>query len=151
MKFDKIEISGLVVLFVGVALLAFTFFSAFGFLVGELSIIGSADLIRFFGNALAPLVEATIHILYLAIMGWIASILTIRGVQLLKKEKEAAPAPTTPSVKTEAKPEAKSQPKQEAKEKPQATEVNEPKKTEEATKNPESEAATKTTETVSTV
>jgi len=127
-----------------VALLAFTFFSAYGFLVGKLSILASADLLEFFGTALAPLVEATIRILYLAIMGWVASILTIRGVQLLKKEKEAALQPTTSPVKTEAKPEAKSQPKPEAKEKPQEKEAKEPKKTEEAEKTPESEGATKT-------
>ena len=134
MKIERIEISGLVVLFVGVALLAFTFFSAYGFLIGKLNIMGSADLIEFFGTALAPLVEATIHILYLAIMGWISSILTIRGVQLLKKEKEAVPAAKNPAVKTETKSEAMPQPKPETEKKLQ---VKEPKKTEEPEKKPQ--------------
>jgi hypothetical protein len=76
------------VLFVGVILLAFAFFSAYGYLSGTLSILASSDLTELFGNAMAPLIEAIIRILYLGIMGWIGSILTIRGVQLLKLEKE---------------------------------------------------------------
>jgi len=89
LKFDKTEISALIVLFVGVILLVFAFLSAYGFLSGTLSILASSDLTELFGNAMAPLVEAIIRILYLGIMGWIGSILTIRGVQLLKLEKEA--------------------------------------------------------------
>jgi len=149
LKIDRIETSGLVVLFVGVALLAFTFFSAYGFLVGKLNIIASADLIQFFGTALAPLVEAAIRILYLAIMGWISSILTIRGVQLLKKEKEAIPAAVTPVVKAEKKPEASPQPKPEAKQKPQVKEVGEPAKTEEAEKKLDIEETTEIVEMAS--
>lgn len=101
MKFDRIEVSGLIVMFVGVILLALTFFSALGFLGGELTILASADLTELFGRALAPLVKAVIHILYLGVMGWVGSILTIRGVQLLKREKEATT--TQPQVKTETK------------------------------------------------
>lgn len=133
MKIDKVETSGLVALFIGVALLAFTFFSAYSFLVGKLTIITSADLIEVFGRALAPLIEACIRILYLGIMGWISSILTIRGVQLLKREKEAAPSVETlvatkkpqPEVKQEVKPEAKSEKKPEVKAqaKPEAKET----------------------------
>lgn len=111
MKTDKIEISGLAVFFGGVALLAFTFFCAYGFLIGELNILSSLDLVQFFGTALAPLVEAIIHILYLAVMGWIASILTVRGVQLLRKAEEAAPPQMTPPARTESKPKAKEQPR----------------------------------------
>jgi hypothetical protein len=86
-KFDKVEISGLIVLFVGVILLAFTFYSAFLFLTGELSILVTGDLLQSFGEALAPLIEAIIHVLFLGIMGWIGSIVTIRAVQLLKQDK----------------------------------------------------------------
>jgi hypothetical protein len=91
LRFERTELAGLVTLFVGVILLAFTFLSAFGFLSGSISILASADLTELFGNAMGPLVEAIIRILYLGIMGWVGSILTIRGVQLLKREKEAAP------------------------------------------------------------
>jgi hypothetical protein len=88
LKFEKIEVSGLIVLFIGVILLAFTFFSAYTFLSGNLAILASADLTQLFGNALAPLIEAVIRILYLGVMGWMGSILTIRSIQLLKREKE---------------------------------------------------------------
>jgi len=59
MKIDKVEISGMVVLFIGVILL----------------------------------IVACIRILYLGIMGWIGSILTIRGIQLLKMERQAPSEP----------------------------------------------------------
>lgn len=91
-KSEKAELSGLVVLFIGVGLLGFTFFNAYTFLIGKLGILSSQDLIAVFGNALGPLIEATIRTLYLGIMGWVGSILTIRAVQLLKKEK---PTPTS--------------------------------------------------------
>jgi hypothetical protein len=93
MKIDKVEISGIAVLFIGVALLVFAFFNAYAFLAGQLQIFGSPDILKAFGEALAPLIEAIIRILYLGIMGWIGSILTIRGIQLLKMEKPA-PAET---------------------------------------------------------
>ncbi len=124
MKFDKTETAALIVLFVGVILLAFTFFSAYGFLSGSLSILASADLTQLFGNAMAPLIEAIIRILYLGIMGWIGSILTIRGVQLLKREKETAMQ--QPQVKPETKQSSnptKIEPTQEAK-KPDSPEKN---------------------------
>jgi len=100
LKFEKVEVSGLIVLFVGVILLAATFYSAFMFLVGDITILTSVDLAELFGNALAPLIKAIIHILYLGIMGWIGSILTIRAVQLLKKEK-------TPLTQSQPKPETR--------------------------------------------
>ncbi len=103
-KFDKVELSGLIVLFIGVALLVFTFYSAYLFLIGKLEILGTGDLLESFGEALAPLIKAVIHILYLGIMGWIGSIVTIRAVQLLKKEKEpAVQQPQQPQVKAEPK------------------------------------------------
>jgi len=121
LKFDKTETAGLIVLFVGVVLLAFTFFNAFGFLSGNLSILTSVDITELFGNALAPLIEAIIRILYLGIMGWIGSILTIRGVQILKREKETATQQSksntypNPEVKQSSNP-AKVDPKPEVKE-----------------------------------
>ncbi len=101
MKFEKVETSALIVLFIGVALLAFTFFSAYVFLVGSLTIVASSDLTELFGRALGPLIEAIIRILFLGVMGWVGSILTIRAVQLLKKDKE--PVITQPQNKPETK------------------------------------------------
>ena len=119
LKFDKVEVSGIVVLFVGVILLVATFYSAFMFLVGDITILTSADLAELFGNALSPLIAAVIHVLYLGVMGWMGSVMTIRAVQLLKKEKETTP--TQPMPKTNAPPvttqaPAKNEPQKENKE-----------------------------------
>jgi hypothetical protein len=102
-KFDKVELSGLIVLFIGVILLAFTFYSAYLFLVGELSILVTGDLLRSFGEAFAPLIEAIIHVLFLGIMGWIGSIVTIRAVQLLKQDKTQMTQPQQQPTKVESK------------------------------------------------
>ena len=119
LKFDKVEVSGIVVLFVGVILLAATFYSAFMFLAGDITILASADLAELFGNALSPLIAAVIHVLYLGVMGWMGSVMTIRAVQLLKKEKETTatqPLPRTnvSSVSTQAP--AKNEPQKDNKE-----------------------------------
>jgi len=133
---DKVALSGITVLMVGVALLIFTFLSAYGFLTQGLSIIASQDLVQTFGEALAPLIATCIRIMYLGVMGWIGSLLTIRGVTIIahapqiptaitqkpvvaqpkplpvekakaEPQKEARPEPK-PEVKPEVKPEAKS-------------------------------------------
>ncbi|HVP93042.1 MAG TPA: hypothetical protein VMS94_04805 [Acidobacteriota bacterium] len=89
---DKIAISGITVLMIGVALLIFTFISAYGFLTQDLSIVSSADLAQTFGQALAPLIVTCIHIMYLGVMGWAGSLLTIRGVTII------AHAPSIPTA-----------------------------------------------------
>ena len=106
---DKIAFSGITVLMIGVALLIFTFISAYGFLTRSLSIIASDDLIRTFGEALAPLIATCIRVMYLGVMGWIGSLLTIRGVTIiahtpkepkiiLRKEAKAVPKKTSPQM-----------------------------------------------------
>ena len=126
MRIDKPEISGLIVLFIGVGLLAFTFLNAFWLLSEDISILGTQDLVAAFGQALAPLVATCIHIMYLGIMGWIGSLLTLRGIPLLTHPKstvaQPTPAPAIPitgakPAKTEVK--AKEKPRQEEIEKPQ--------------------------------
>ena len=116
-KIDKVELAGLIVLFVGIILLAFTFFSAYTFLTGELNILATGDILQAFGESLAPLIEAIIRILYLGIMGWVGSLITIRGVQLLKKEKTETAQTQQQPVKTESKKATKQESK------PEATEV----------------------------
>ncbi|MFQ5758249.1 MAG: hypothetical protein ACE5IF_01070 [Candidatus Bathyarchaeia archaeon] len=81
---DKAEVSGYVVLFVGVALLVFTFVSAYLFLIGVLSIL-IEDWVAELGELLGPLVETCIRIMYLGIMGWIGALLTKRGIEFLTK------------------------------------------------------------------
>ena len=80
---DSVKASGFIVLFIGVALLIFTFFNAYQFLMGVLEIAPHQDLTRVFGDVLAPLISYAIRALYLGIMGWIGSILTRRGVQTI--------------------------------------------------------------------
>jgi hypothetical protein len=93
---DKVALSGVTVLMIGITLLIFTFVSAFGFLAENLSIFATSDLTQTFGAALAPLIVTCIHIMYLGVMGWTGSIITIRGVTIIVH----APAPqiTTPSA-----------------------------------------------------
>jgi hypothetical protein len=77
-------------LFTGIGLLTITFISAYVFLVSNPSITASSDLVDTFGESLAPLIEASIRIMFLGVMGWIGSILTARGVQLLTQLKRLA-------------------------------------------------------------
>ncbi len=94
-------LSGILVLLLGVALLIFTFASAYGFLVQNLAIITSADLVQTFGEALAPLIATSIRIMYLGVMGWVGSLLTIRGVPIVthspSKEEVSQSAPPKPA------------------------------------------------------
>jgi len=87
---DKVALSGMVVLLIGVALLVFTFVSAFGFLTAAFSIIASEDLVRTFGEALSPLIATCIRIMYLGVMGWVGSLLTIRGVTIIAHTPQAS-------------------------------------------------------------
>jgi hypothetical protein len=88
---DKVALSGMTVLSIGVGLLVFTFVSAYSFLSQSLNIIGSADLARTFGDSLAPLIATCIRLMYLGVMGWVASLMTIRGVTIITHSPEAVP------------------------------------------------------------
>ncbi len=91
-------------LFAGIGLLAFTFISAFVFLISNPSITGSSDLIDTFGDSLVPLIEASIRIMFLGVMGWIGSALTARGAQLVTQLKRLAEAQSmTPAVEKTGK------------------------------------------------
>jgi hypothetical protein len=74
---------GIAVLLIGVILLTTTFIGAYLFLAKNISILPVPNLIGAFGEALAPLIEACIRMLYLAVMGWIGSTVTIRGIAVL--------------------------------------------------------------------
>ena len=120
---EKSEILTYSVLFVGVGLLVFTFFSAYLFLGEEIRLL-STDLIEAFGEAIGPLIETCIRIMYLGIMGWIGSILTIRGIQLVTQFKREAKAPeekyisiTTPTVEVAEVPEVSKLPEQKGRKK----------------------------------
>lgn len=79
-----------IILFIGIGLLAFTFISAYIYLINDPNITGSSDLVDVFGSALAPLIGASIRIMYLGIMGWIGTGLTARGIQLIIQLKRLA-------------------------------------------------------------
>lgn len=107
MPFDisnKPQLTGITVLFIGVALLAFTFINAFLFLQEPVGIIASGDLARVFGEALAPLIQACIRLIYLGIMGWIGSLLTIRGLPLVTHKYPPPIAKAPLQTRTQAKP-----------------------------------------------
>jgi hypothetical protein len=80
---NKIAFSGKTVLGIGLALLIFTFVSAYLFLNEGLTIIASQDLGQTFGEALIPLIATSVRVMYLGVMGWIGSLITIRGVTLM--------------------------------------------------------------------
>lgn len=107
---NRPQLTGIIVLFIGVALLAFTFINAFLFLQEPVGIIASADLAEVFGEALAPLIQACIRLMYLGIMGWIGSLLTVRGIPLVTQK--TVPI-TTATRTTQPKPQPKTQPKPE--------------------------------------
>jgi hypothetical protein len=115
---DKITLSGTAMLAIGAALLIFTFISAYGLLTQSLSIITSGDLVATFGNALAPLIATCIRIMYLGVMGWIGSLLTIRGVTIIanvpKMETVTPQQPTVPQQKPIPQ-KAKTEPQKETK------------------------------------
>jgi len=120
---DKIAVSGITVLCIGVALLMFTFFSAYGFLTSDLSPISTQDLVQTFGEALGPLIAAAIHIMYLGVMGWVSSLITIRGATIMthapKAETDATQATQAPQQEPSIQP-------QKGKVKPQKAKPSEP-------------------------
>ena len=95
---DKIALSGITVLSIGVALLIFTFVSAYGFLTEVVQILSTQDLTQTFGATLTPLIATSIRIMYLGVMGWIASLITIRGVTIIANTPKTA---TGEDVKTQ--------------------------------------------------
>ena len=99
---DNVQTLGFAALIVGIGMLAFTFINAYLFLGADLGIVASSDLVGLFGEALAPLIASVIRVMYLGIMGWIGSLLTVRGIQLLTKSKREPPSEPKPKSKPEA-------------------------------------------------
>jgi hypothetical protein len=111
---DRAEVSGYIVLLVGVALLVFTFINAYFFLVGVLG-ISIGDWVAELGDLLGPLVETCIRIMYLGIMGWIGALLTKRGIEFLTKlPREAKKEGNKKEAKKEVEKEAKKKAKKKA-------------------------------------
>jgi len=104
----KIAFSGITVLSIGLALLIFTFASAYSFLSGGLQILSTQDLAQTFGDSLAPLIATSIRVMYLGVMGWIGSLVTIRGVTIIantpKTENLETQKPQEPQQKMQPQP-----------------------------------------------
>jgi hypothetical protein len=83
---NDVKISGFVVLFIGVALLLFTFIVAYQFIAGIAEMSSHGDYMDMFSGALGLLITNALRALFLGIMGWIGSILTRRGVQTITSE-----------------------------------------------------------------
>jgi hypothetical protein len=81
------EASGITILLTGITLLLITFIVACIHLYGGISILPVPSLMSSFGEGLSPLIEAVIRVLYLGLMGWIASIVIAKGVTALLRAK----------------------------------------------------------------
>jgi hypothetical protein len=142
MKFDKTEISGLLVLFIGVGLLAFTFLNAYWLLTADVGLVATQDLVAAFGSVMAPLIATVIRVMYLGIMGWIGSLLTLRGIPLLTHAKpvtaQPTPTPQQPVAPQAAEQEAKpKEPKKEPEKKLETGITVEVRPPQEATQTPQ--------------
>ena len=100
----KSEILAYVILFLGVSLLVFTFFNAWQFLMGVLEFPDLGNIEEIFGEVLAPLIETCIRIMYLGIMGWIGSTITMRGITVLLQVTPETKPKTPKKTKTKAEP-----------------------------------------------
>lgn len=108
---------GTAVLLIGITLLVTTFIDSYLFLTKDISILPVPNLVAAFGEALAPLIEASIRMIYLAVMVWIGSTVTMRGMTVLLQ------------VKPETKPRILKETEAKSEDKPKKTETEaEPKK-----------------------
>ena len=101
---ESVKVSGFMVLFVGVAVLLFTFYSAYQFLLGAGVTTSEGGLMEIFGEILGPLIDTCMKAIYLGIMGWIGSILTRRGVQTITVGKEEGEQKKTLQLKESKEP-----------------------------------------------
>ena len=99
------EASGIAILLIGIAILITTFIDAYLFLKEDVSIIPIHGLMAAFSEAVAPLIESCIRIMYLGIMGWIGSTLTMRGITVLSQVKLEAKPKIPKRIETKAEPE----------------------------------------------
>lgn len=106
---EKGNRAGITVLGIGITLLTITFVSACIFLTENLQ-TATQGVDQIFGATLQSLIGASIRVMYLGIMGWIGSLVTIRGVNIItqtasKPQPDAQPHANA-KLKREEKPEA---------------------------------------------
>ena len=83
MRIKSTENSGIVILLTGVVLLLITFLFAYGNLQADINTMSVLGIFFPFVDILSPLLEAAFRLLYLALMGWIASLVMIKGLNIL--------------------------------------------------------------------
>jgi hypothetical protein len=88
MKIEKTELFTYLFMALGIILLIFTFIMAYILVIANLSLPTGLNLSESLGEILGPIAEALIKVLYLGVMGWVGSILTIRGIQLHRELKQ---------------------------------------------------------------
>ncbi|MFA5365140.1 MAG: hypothetical protein WC325_08185 [Candidatus Bathyarchaeia archaeon] len=85
MRIKISETSGTIITLVGIALMLITFAFAYVHLTEEINVLPLSGLTFYLGEQLTPIIEAGIRLLYLVVMGWIASKVTIIGITVLMK------------------------------------------------------------------
>jgi Na+/serine symporter len=81
------ESSGIAIILIGITLSSITFVVACVHLYGGINVLPVLGVTASFGEAWSPLVEAVIRILYLGLMGLIASRITEKGLTALLQNK----------------------------------------------------------------
>ena len=81
------ETLGIIILLIGIALLLTTFIIASIHLQGDIIVLPVPRLLSSFGSAFSPLIDATIRVIYLGLMGWIATTVTVKGLNILLQAK----------------------------------------------------------------
>jgi hypothetical protein len=74
---------GLASIIIGLALLLFTFYTGYAVFVTYRSATPPTDL----ATSMGTLLYAAIQVLFLGIMGWVGSLLMLRGIDLAKVER----------------------------------------------------------------
>jgi len=97
------ETPGVTILLVGIVLLLITFIVACIHLYGEISVLPVPSLMASLGEGFSPLIEAAIRVMYLGLMGWIASIVIAKGLAALLRgqairQKNSLPKPQKPVI-----------------------------------------------------
>jgi Na+/serine symporter len=97
------ESSGITIILIGITLLLITFVVACIHLYGDISVLPVPSLMSSFGEGLSPLIEAAIRVMYLGLMGWIASTVTAKGLTALLRaklldKKNSLPKPQNPVI-----------------------------------------------------
>ena len=77
------ENSAIIILLTGILLMLLTFILACVHLYGDINVLPVPSFLASFGEALSPLIDAAIRVLYLGVMGWIASIVIAKGLALV--------------------------------------------------------------------